>query len=207
MLIQKAIDYTIERYGETKYIFVNENNVSCPLQYTTIKYKVLAMIQRKKLRDDDGKPFGFNSHMFRHYYGVKLTEMHLDDWTIAKLLGHAGTKNGAKISVKSSKYTVTYQLNDSRAAKELYAQLPLTLKVENYSDSEKIFYPPKELKTNGTPKSKGRKGSLSYYAPWGDVVMFYETAGSASGLYELGMVVSGEEYISKLSGKISISKL
>lgn len=26
--------------------------------------------------------------MFRHYYGVKLTEMHLDDWTIAKLLGH-----------------------------------------------------------------------------------------------------------------------
>lgn len=120
---------------------------------------------------------------------------------------NAGTKNGAKISVKSSKYTVTYQLNDSRAAKELYAQLPLTLKVENYSDSEKIFYPPKELKTNGTPKSKGRKGSLSYYAPWGDVVMFYETAGSASGLYELGMVVSGEEYISKLSGKITISKL
>ena len=88
MLIQKAIDYTIERYGETKYIFVNENDVSRPLQYTTIKYKVLAMIQREKLRDDDGKSFGFNSHMFRHYYGVKLTEMHLDDWTIAKLLGH-----------------------------------------------------------------------------------------------------------------------
>lgn len=47
MLIQKAIDYTIERYGETKYIFVNENDVSRPLQYTTIKYKVLAMIQRE----------------------------------------------------------------------------------------------------------------------------------------------------------------
>lgn len=88
MLIQKAIDYTIERYGEAKYIFVNESDVSRPLQYATIKYKVLAMIQREKLRDDEGKPFGFNSHMFRHYYGVKLTEMHLDDWTIAKLLGH-----------------------------------------------------------------------------------------------------------------------
>lgn len=37
MLIQKAIDYTIERYGETKYIFVNENDVSRPLQYATIK--------------------------------------------------------------------------------------------------------------------------------------------------------------------------
>lgn len=113
---------------------------------------------------------------------------------------------GSRIAVKSGKYTIVYQLNDSQAAKELYAQLPLTLKVENYSDNEKIFYPPKELKTGGTPKSKGRKGSLSYYAPWGDVVMFYEAAGSASGLYELGTVVSGENDISKLSGKITISK-
>lgn len=46
------------------------------------------MIRDKKLLDDEGKPFGFNSHMFRHYYGVKLTELHLDDWTLAKLLGH-----------------------------------------------------------------------------------------------------------------------
>ena len=28
--------------------------------------------------------------MFRHCYGVKLTELHVDDWTIAKLLGHKG---------------------------------------------------------------------------------------------------------------------
>lgn len=88
MLIQKAAEYTAGRHGETKYIFVNEDDVSRPLQYTTVKHKVLAIIQREQLRDDDGKPFRFNSHMFRHYYGVKLTEMHLDDWTIAKLLGH-----------------------------------------------------------------------------------------------------------------------
>ena len=37
--------------------------------------------------------FGFNTHMYRHYYGVKLTEMHLDDWTIAKLLGHKNVKS------------------------------------------------------------------------------------------------------------------
>lgn len=86
MLIQKAAEYTAGRHGETKYIFVNEDDVSRQLQYTTVKHKVLAMIQREKLQDDDGKPFRFNSHMFRHYYGVKLTEMHLDDWTIAKLL-------------------------------------------------------------------------------------------------------------------------
>ena len=31
--------------------------------------------------------------MFRHVYGIRLTEMHLDDWTIAKLLGHTSVKN------------------------------------------------------------------------------------------------------------------
>lgn len=88
-LIRKAIEYTEQHYGETQYVFVDEKDPSRPLQYTTIKHKVLSMIQKENLRDDQGKYFKFNSHMFRHYYGVKLTEMHLDDWTLAKLLGHS----------------------------------------------------------------------------------------------------------------------
>jgi integrase len=46
------------------------------------------MIRDEKLLDDSGKRFSFNSHLYRHYYGVKLTELHIDDWTLAKLLGH-----------------------------------------------------------------------------------------------------------------------
>lgn len=89
-LIRKAIDYTEEHYGETTYIFVDEKDNSRPLQYTTIKHKVLGLIQKESLLDDEGKPFSFGTHMFRRSYGVKLTELHLDDWTIAKLLGHKG---------------------------------------------------------------------------------------------------------------------
>ncbi len=110
------------------------------------------------------------------------------------------------IEIKSDKYTVMYQLNDSRAAKELYEQLPLTVQVENFSNNEKIFYPKTALNTNGVPKSDGKSGSLAYYAPWGDVVMFYKAGSSASGLYELGSVVSGGDNISKLSGEITIRK-
>lgn len=72
-LIQRAIDYTIENYGESRYIFVNAQNVSRPMQYTTIKHKIMGMIQRENLLDDEGKLFQFSTHMFRHYYGVKLT--------------------------------------------------------------------------------------------------------------------------------------
>lgn len=92
-LIRKAMEDTRERYGNTKYIFVSEKDPSRPLQYGTIQSKVVGMIRKADLRDDNGKLFGFGTHMYRHYYGVKLAEMHLDDWTIAKLLGHTGVRN------------------------------------------------------------------------------------------------------------------
>lgn len=92
MLIQKAIRYTEKRYGETSYIFVDETDTSKPLQYSTVKHKVLGLISKLDLRDDNGNLFTFSSHMFRRAYGVKLTELHLDDWTIAKLLGHKNVR-------------------------------------------------------------------------------------------------------------------
>lgn len=90
VLIRKAIQCSLERYGDAVYIFVDEKDKARPLQYTTIKHKVLDMILKEDLRDDDGKRFRFTTHMFRRTYGTKLTELHLDDWTIAKLLGHRG---------------------------------------------------------------------------------------------------------------------
>ena len=53
----------------------------------------MRLIQKEDMRDDKGELFGFGTHMFRHYSGIKLTEMHLDDWTIARLLGHKTVKN------------------------------------------------------------------------------------------------------------------
>jgi len=112
-----------------------------------------------------------------------------------------------KISVKVNGNTTVFELNNSPAARDLYAQLPLSIKVENYSDNEKIFYPPKKLNTTDTPPAdSGRAGTLAYYAPWGDVVMFYKGFSSAPGLYELGHVTSGSEYITEMSGTIQFEK-
>ncbi len=92
-LLQSSIEYTQEKFGDTEYIFVNEKEPDRPMQYMAIKTKVMSMIQEKQLKDDHGELFGFGTHMFRHYYGVKHTEMHLDDWTIARLLGHKRLNN------------------------------------------------------------------------------------------------------------------
>ena len=92
-LIRKAIAYTKERYGDVPYIFISEKYPDRPLQYGALQYKVVTMLRKKNILDDHGRPFGFGTHMYRHAYGVKLTEMHLDDWTIAKLLGHTSVRN------------------------------------------------------------------------------------------------------------------
>ena len=112
-----------------------------------------------------------------------------------------------KISVKANGNTTVFELNNSPAARDLYAQLPLSITVENYSDNEKIFYPPKKLNITDTPLADGgRAGTLAYYAPWGDVAMFYRGFSSAPGLYELGHVTSGSENISEMTGTIQIEK-
>ena len=110
-----------------------------------------------------------------------------------------------KISVKSANYEMIYELNNSQAAKDLYAQLPLTMEVEPFSNNEMTFYPPQKLDTSGTPLSGGEAGSLSYYEPWGDVVMFYAPCDPNGSLYELGTIISGKEEIDKLNGSITVS--
>lgn len=109
-----------------------------------------------------------------------------------------------QIRVTCNGAEAVYELGDSPAANALYEQLPLTLPVEDFSTNEKIFYPPEELDTSDTPLASGGAGTLAYYAPWGDVVLFYDEYSANSSLYELGRIVSGGELVSGFSGEITV---
>lgn len=116
-----------------------------------------------------------------------------------------GAQGARQIEVRFDGGTVVYQLNDSAAADALLTQLPLTVELEDYSTNEKIFYPPQALDTSGAPLAEGGAGVLAYYAPWGDVVLFYDSFGRNSSLYALGQVVSGGELVGELSGTVTIA--
>ena len=77
--------------------------------------------------------------------------------------------------------------------------------MEDFSTNEKIFYPPQELDISDSPLAQSGAGTLAYYAPWGDVVMFYGDYNENSSLYELGQVVSGGELVGQMSGTITIA--
>lgn len=112
-----------------------------------------------------------------------------------------------QISVQFGEQTVVYALNDSIIASSLLAQLPLTVEVEDYSTNEKIFYPPETLDTTDAPMATGGAGTLAYYAPWGNVVMFYGDYNANSSLFELGQVIAGGELIDQMTGTITISAM
>ncbi|MCA0964936.1 cyclophilin-like fold protein, partial [Salipiger bermudensis] len=61
------------------------------------------------------------------------------------------------------------------------------LSIEDYSNNEKIAYPPRKLTTEGA-RSFGNEqpGDFCYYAPWGDIVFFYAGYHYSPGLVRLG---------------------
>lgn len=140
----------------------------------------------------------------RRFYG-NVSQSDINAWVDGLNIKKSEEKTQMQISVKNSEYEIVYELNESTAAKELSAQLPLTLEVKPFSNNEITFYPPKKLNTANTPLSDGKTGSLSYYAPWGDVVMFYAPCSPNGSLYEIGKIVSGTENINKLTGSVTVS--
>ena len=121
-LIREAIRYTEERYGKYQYIFVSEKDPTKIMSYGTIYARITKAIYRENLRDDNGNYFTFSTHMYRHVYGVKLAEMHLDDWTIARLLGHKSLRN-VKYYRKMSNIILA---NDTRKTRNRLSQMILS---------------------------------------------------------------------------------
>lgn len=116
-------------------------------------------------------------------------------------------RSAMEIEVLCGDKKVIFQLNTSSASASLYDQLPLEVTVSDYGSNEKIFYPSSSLDTSDTPMAAGPKGTLAYFSPWGNIVMYYGSFGAYSGLYELGHAIEGEEFISELSGTIFINKV
>ena len=112
-----------------------------------------------------------------------------------------------QIQIQDNAHTVVFMLNNSLAAASLYNQLPLKIMVENYGNNEKIFYPPTKLNISNTPSAEGPAGTLAYFEPWGNIVMYYGSFGRYQGLYDLGTAMSGGEHIKELTGEISVTKI
>ena len=81
------------------------------MQYRRVQYALNRIIIKNDLRDDQGDRFTVGTHLMRHTYARKLTELHIDDMTIAKLIGQSGTAS-LKYYRKMSPQTLYQETKD-----------------------------------------------------------------------------------------------
>jgi hypothetical protein len=93
--------------------------------------------------------------------------------------------------------TLEVALLDNATARDLLSLLPVTLTLEDYNGTEKIGYPPRKLSTAGAPAGVDPSvGDIAYYAPWGNLAIFYKDFGYSKGLIGLGRINSGIDALS-----------
>ena len=87
---------------------------------------------------------------------------------------------------------ITATLDDNATSKDFASLLPLTLSLDDYNGTEKISDLPKKLTTRGAADGvEPAAGDIAYYAPWGNLAIFYKDFEYSRGLVKLGAIESG----------------
>ncbi|MFG2802494.1 cyclophilin-like fold protein [Streptomyces pseudovenezuelae] len=103
-----------------------------------------------------------------------------------------GRTTAMNIRLTLDGHPVAATLNDSPTARDLAAQLPLTLSLRDLNQAEKIADLPRKLSTSGAPEGADPEvGDLAYYAPWNQLATYYRDAPYAAGLVIVGHMADG----------------
>lgn len=95
-------------------------------------------------------------------------------------------------------------INNSKAGNDFLSLLPLSIKAEDFNSTEKIFYLSKRLNTQNEPDGINPKsGDITYYAPWGNIAIFYKDFRYSNNLIYLGRFENVSD-IKKLSNNFDI---
>lgn len=112
--------------------------------------------------------------------------------------------NNMKLKITIGNTVATGVLYDNATGRDFAKRLPLTVTMEDYASTEKIFYPEPKLSTQGAPAGFDPSvGDLTVYAPWGNVALFYKDFGYSRGLVSFGKITSVMETF-KVSGSVTV---
>jgi hypothetical protein len=88
----------------------------------------------------------------------------------------ASAADGTPIRITFGDTELTARLDDNATARDLAAQLPLTLTFRDHNNVEKTAPLPRELSLEGAPEGHDpAAGDIGYWAPDGDLVFYYDS--------------------------------
>ena len=110
-----------------------------------------------------------------------------------------------KIRIIAADQTFTAVLEDSEAARDFAALLPIELKLSDYNRTEMIADLPRPLSTAGAPEGVTPvAGDIAYYAPWGNLAIFYRDFGYSRGLVHLGRLEGHVDALARIDAPVRI---
>lgn len=101
----------------------------------------------------------------------------------------------AKIRITGNGGQAVIILYDNPASRDFVSLLPLSLSFRDYAGEEKIADLPRTLTMRGGMSGTDAGGDFAYYAPWGNLAVFYKGFGKGQGLCILGRIASGKEWL------------
>ena len=89
--------------------------------------------------------------------------------------------------------TFSAQLADNPTARDLVDQLPLTLRFGDFNRVEKVAKLPRPLTMDGVPTGDDPEiNDIGYYAPSGDLVLYYGDVGYFNGIVRIGRLEAAD---------------
>jgi len=110
-----------------------------------------------------------------------------------------------KLKITIGDKTATAVLYNNPTGRDFATLLPLTVKMDDYSNTEKIFYPSRKLSTKDAPAGFDPSvGDITLYAPWGNIALFYKDFGYSNGLISVGKITRGIEHFT-VKGSVTVT--
>ena len=88
--------------------------------------------------------------------------------------------------------TLAAEVDNTAAGRDFLAMLPLSLPLQDFNGTEKISDLPRRLDASDAPDGcTPSAGDFAWYAPWGNLAVFYRDFSWSRGLVPLGRITSG----------------
>jgi hypothetical protein len=106
------------------------------------------------------------------------------------------TEDGMRIRILVGGTALAATLENNTTSRDFAARLPLELALKDYHGTEKIADLTPRLSTEGAPEGVDPDiGDITYFAPWGNLALFYRDFGYSRGLVRLGRIEGSVEIL------------
>lgn len=105
----------------------------------------------------------------------------------------AKEEKSMRIQMQFENQSFVFVLVDNSAARDLWNLLPMELRFSDYVGKEKIASLPKKLSAQESNDYDPQSGDFFYFAPWGNIGIFYAKQPPYPGLIQLGTIENDKD--------------